>query len=50
MGFARLVVADIAFLPSLPELEFVYVGLTKLDKSLVEATLNLCPKLKDARV
>lgn len=50
MGFARLVVADIAFLPSLPELAYVDVGLTKLDKNLVEATLKLCPKLKDARV
>jgi hypothetical protein len=50
MGFARLTDADIACLPSLPELAYVDIGLTKLDKSVVEATLKRCPKLKDARV
>ena len=50
MGFARLTDADIAFLPSLPELAYVDIGLTKLDKSVVEATLKRCPKLKDARL
>ena len=50
MGFARLTEADIAFLPSLPKLAYVSIGLTNLDKSVVEATLKRCPKLKDARV
>ena len=50
MGFARLTEADVVFLPSLPNLEFLEIGLTKLDKSVVEATLKRCPKLKDARI
>ena len=45
MGFARLTEADVAFLPSLPELACVNIGLTNLDKSVVEA-LKRCPKLK----
>ena len=50
MGYARLTEADVAFLPSLPELAFLEIGLSNLDKSVVEATLKRCPKLKDARV
>ena len=50
MGFARLTEADVAFLPSLPELAFVEIGLSNLDKSVIEATLKRCPKLKDARL
>ena len=50
MGFARLTEADVVFLPSLPNLEFLEIGLTKLDKSVVEATLKRCPKLKKAHV
>ena len=50
MGFARLTEADVAFLPSLPELAYVSIGLTNLDKSVVEATLKRCPKLKKAHV
>ena len=34
----------------LPNLEFLEIGLTKLDKSVVEATLKRCPKLKKAHV
>ena len=50
MGYARLTEADVAFLPSLPELAFVEIGLSNLDKSVIEATLKRCPKLKDARL
>ena len=50
MGYARLTEADVAFLPSLPELAFLEIGLSNLDKSVVEATLKRCPKLKDARL
>ena len=50
MGYARLTEADVAFLPSLPELAYVSIGLTNLDKSVVEATLKRCPKLKKAHV
>ncbi len=50
MGFARLTEADVAFLPSLPELAFLEIGLANLDKSVVEATLKRCPKLKKAHV
>ena len=50
MGYARLTEADVVFLPSLPNLEFLEIGLTKLDKSVVEATLKRCPKLKKAHV
>ena len=50
MGYARLTEADVAFLPSLPKLAFVEIGLSNLDKSVIEATLKRCPKLKDARL
>ena len=50
MGYARLTEADVAFLPSLPELAFLEIGLSNLDKSVIEATLKRCPKLKDARL
>ena len=35
---------------SLPELAFLEIGLSNLDKSVIEATLKRCPKLKDARL
>ena len=50
MGYARLTEADIAFLPSLPKLTFVEISLSNLDKSVIEATLKRCPKLKGARL
>ena len=50
MGFARLTEADIAFLPSLPELAFLETHLSNLDMSLVDAILKRCPKLKYARI
>ena len=46
--YARLTDADIAFLPSLPELAYVNVSLKKIDNSVVEATLKRCPKLQGA--
>ena len=49
LGHARLTEADVAFLPSLPELAFVGIRLNGLeDASKVEATLKRCPKLKGA--
>ena len=50
VGFARLTEADIAFLPSLPELAFLETHLSNLDMSLVDAILKRCPKLKYARI
>ena len=50
MGFARLTEADIAFLPSLPELAFLETHLSDLDMSVVDAILKRCPKLKYARI
>ena len=42
--------ADIAFLPSLPELAFLETHLSNLDMSVVDAILKRCPKLKYARI
>ena len=50
VGFARLTEADIAFLPSLPELAFLETHLSNLDMSLVDAILKRCPKLNYARI
>ena len=50
MGFARLTEADIAFLPSLPELAFLETHISNLDMSVVDAILKRCPKLKYARI
>ena len=50
LGHARLTEADVAFLPSLPELAFLETHLSNLDMSLVDAILKRCPKLKYARI
>ena len=45
MGYARLTDADIAFLPSLPELKILGITLTNLPKSTIEDVAKRCPKL-----
>ena len=45
MGYARLTDADIAFLPSLPELKILGITLTNLPESMIEDVAKRCPKL-----
>ena len=45
MGYARLTDADIAFLPSLPELKILGITLTNLPGSTIEDVAKRCPKL-----
>ena len=45
MGYARLTDADIAFLPSLPELKILGITLTNLPGSMIEDVAKRCPKL-----
>ena len=45
LGYARLTEADIAFLPSLPELTDLGISLTNLPKSTIDDVAKRCPKL-----
>ena len=45
MGYARLTEADVAFLPSLPELTDLGISLTNLPKSMIDDVAKRCPKL-----